>query len=606
MKNGLTKALAAVAIAFIGYQAYAVAPVVRAIPDIIVTDDTNLVVTTPFTFVYPDAINLNDYVSDDGDLSAIIWSYKGGFNTNGDSRFRLNGATPLTSATSTIAPPAVDQIQLAANITAAGEFNPDANPYTVTVRDIVLSPFGGPNVDPAVAVGTIIRTEFVTLYASDGTTASVGRNLKLMTRKAGPGVADSLTYTPQPAPVRASTYSFATSTNFWVSSSPIGSITYQTVGGLCITSTAAGANLGELVSPYGTAGGVQLTANSVYRMRATMTTNQTNAGQVPLWDIYLQNFNPAGAGGDQAYLADYFFLDGTGSANAIKGPATGLNQFDLWYAPAALSTPQWAGVFGTTYDGKRDMRLVFRVLDVAGAGYGAETDSGQICMTNLVVDKFDTTRMYEVGNSQVYSLNPVIPGINGVSVLDLLHDTFGILDGSGTTKDYVTSSALTLKPLDPAGWTTELTTITPGDSINPPASDPTYGNGSSVIDNYPINWDSNSLYQINVSVSAPDALGATNGPDALRIGFDSKTSEILGTSFMTTGLTRVGMPKFAAPQTYTMFFWSHNRTLSAVPETGRLRWTLDVMNAAAFNPVRKTGGIRIHSVQVKKVNFYGM
>jgi hypothetical protein len=395
-----------------------------------------------------------------------------------------------------------------------------------------------------------------------------------------------------------------------VSSTPIGSITYQVAGpGLCISTTPAGANLGEWVSPYGANGGVTLTNNSVYRMRATMSTNQTTPGSVPFWDIYLQNFDPANPVGAQAYLADYYFLDGTGSANAVKGPATGLNTFDLWYAPAALTTPQWtdgtSGVFTSTYDTKRDFRLIFRILDVDGAGYGAETDSGQICLTNLVVDKFDLARMYLIGNATVYNLNPMIPGQNGVSILNLLHDSFGILDGTGATTDYVTSSALTLAPADPNGWLTELTTLTPGDTNNPTVNDPNYGDGSAVVDNYPVTWDSNSLYEVLVTVSAPDAAGQNNGPDALRIGVDTKTAELVADSYMTTGLSRVGMPKLAAPQTYSMFFWSHNRSASVFPNTARLRWRMEVLNASSFNPARKTGGIRIHSVQVKKVNFFG-
>jgi len=631
MRNGLTKALAALAIAFVSYQAYAVAPVVRTIPNVTVTDATNtLQVSAPFSFVYPDFINLNDYVSDDGDVADIKWSYRGA-GIDGRSKYRINGADPLTSVSlgGTVNPPAGNQVQVGLNLINRGEqFNPDGLAITPTIRDIVLSPFGGPNVDAsAQPVGRILTTDVITLFASDGTTATGyltpaggkvgGTGFTVWTEKGkyNTRYVNRLSPIAVVTPIRVTAYAFSTTTLNWVSSSPIGNITYQSGTpaaplGLCITTTAAGANLGEWVSPYGSGGGVQLTKNKVYRMRATMSTNQVTAGSVPLWDIYLQNFNPAGAGGDQAYLADYYFLDGTGSANAVKGPATGLNTFDLWYAPAALQANQWndttTGVFNTAFDGKRDFRLIFRILDVDGAGYGAETDSGRICLTDLSVDSFDISNMYKVGNAMVYSLNPIIPGINGVSVLDLLHDSFGQVNGTGSTKDYATSSALTLVPTDPAGWLTELTSITPGDALNPVAGTPEYGNGSSIIDNYPVNWEGSTLYQVVVTASAPDAAGQNNGPDALRLGVDAKSAEVLADSFMTTGLSRVGMPKLAAPQTYQMFFWSHNRSLSTLPEIARLRWRVEVLNSSSFNPARKTGGVRIHSVQVNKVKFPGM
>jgi hypothetical protein len=385
--------------------------------------------------------------------------------------------------------------------------------------------------------------------------------------------------------------------------------------------TAAGGNIGEWVSPYGI---IPLVNNNAWRIRANMSSNQTTALSGPLWDIIIRNLNIDGSVGDDAYLADYFWFDNTGSANRI-GTSPGLTTFDLWYAPSPLLQGRWrstsAGAFTGANDARNDLRLNFRVLDSDSAGIGGEVDSGQICLTGLTIDRFDLSKLYVTGNADVYNLNPVISGINGVRVIDLLTQ-FGITSGAGSTKDFSTAP-LTIGPADPLGWLTEITGITPGDNNDPVASSPAYGTGTDTIDNYPIVWEGNVLYQLLVELTAPDATSETNGPDAIRLGFDAKSIEIFADSYITTGMGAVGMPKRTTSltnggsgtalgiQTYTMFLWSHNATLSPVPNIGRLRPRIDIMNTTNFNRptagvLRNLGSVRIHSIKVRKVQFYGM
>lgn len=599
MRNGFTKTLAAVAMAWFGYQAFAVAPVVRDLPDAVVGNDE-----TPATgaapFIYRDFLDLSSatVVSDDGPRTSLTWSY------TSPGRYRFNGATPLNTGTeSPVTPPAAKVINSNANITATGESNPDANAFTPTIRDVILTPFGGPNVDPP---GTgIVASEVVTLFASDGTTA--GSNSMIV--YSDDGGTDRLSATPLPAGVVVYSANLATGTNGWVSGSPIGATTFSSVGGICTSVTATGDNIGEWISPYNLFPTVD---NAVYRIRLTMSTNQTTAGSVPLWDLIIQNLQLTGGvttAGDQAFIADYFFLDGTGSANAIAGPATGRNQFDVWYAVSAFRTAQWrsatTGAFQPSLDADNDARMVFRVLDVDGAGYGANVDSGQICMTNIEITRFDYANVIE--GDVVYSLSPITSGINGVSVTDVI----GTGAGAGSTRDFATNP-LTITPTDAAGWLVELTFITPGDTTNPSVVDPSYGSGTSIIDNYPIIWEANTLYQYTVNASAPNAAGETSGPDAIRLGFDAKTIEIFGDSYILTGLPgRPGMPKQGAPQPYTMFWWSHNASLTTVPEANRLRWKLDLLNTDAYNrptatDTRNPGGVRFHNIEVRKITFPSM
>jgi hypothetical protein len=564
---------------------------------VVANDETPATGAAPF--IYRDVLNLASpqYVSDDGPLTSLTWSYTSA------GRYRFNGATPLVIGTdSPVTPPAAKVINSAANISATGESNPDNDPFTPTIRDVILTPFTGAATDPP---GTgIVASEVVTLFASDGTTAGMND----MVVYSDDGGADRLSATPPPGPVNVYSVSFASGPNGWTQGAAFGA-TLTSVNGLCISVPATGNNIGEWVSPYNI---FPLVDNGVYRIRLTMSTNQNTALSVPFWDMYIQNLAtaPATPAGDFGYGGDYYFLDNTGSANAVAGPATGLNQFDIYYAPLAFRTAQWksttTGAFNPALDADNDARVVFRILDADDAPIQAQNDSGQICLTNIVIERFDFDNVIE--GAQVASLNPFTQGINGVTVDDIVE--FSNNNGGGSNRDFATNP-LTLTPQDPAGWLLELTSITPGDVTNPTLGTPAYGDGSSIIDNYPINWESNTLYMATVMTSAPNATAETNGPDAFRIGFDAKTIELLSDNIILSGLTnRPGMPKQGAPQPYTAFFWSHNRSLETAPEAARLRWRIDVLNSDTYNRpagvTRNLGGIRFHSVEVRKVTFPAM
>ena len=73
-----------------GLQALAMVPVISDIPSPIVSNDD---VTGPNEFVYPDAIYLNNFVSDDTSPTAkILWSYE-----TSDRKYLLNGIDPINS-----------------------------------------------------------------------------------------------------------------------------------------------------------------------------------------------------------------------------------------------------------------------------------------------------------------------------------------------------------------------------------------------------------------------------------------------------------------------------------------------------------------------------
>jgi hypothetical protein len=615
MRNGLTNALAAVAFACLGFQAFAVAPVFRTIPSPVVTDDANPV-TGSYLFVYADWINLGAYTSDDGSLSNLTWSFESSRNNLSDpvgGIYNLNGGVPLGGGDNPLTPPAGAIISSAANILSSGEYDPDGDPMSVTIRDINLSPFGGPNVTTGTVAGELLHTDLLTLWASDGTVASSSSPFMAFTVSSGGSVNDHLSLTPTPTPDPIASLDFITGINGWTST-VINGASASATGGLCITVPLGGVNIGLWTSPYQQ---INLAANTAWRLRLTMSTDQANATQVPLWDLLLENLG--GAASEQAYIGDSLFLDNVGSANAIKGPAVGRNDFEVWYAVSAVVTPQFndpaTGVIRAGLDADNDMRVIFRVLDTdASSGIQGQLDSGQICLQQLDIDAFDVVTDLAT-RLNVQTINPITEGTSGVTVFDLL-GTLVPGPGNGSNHDFL-SNPLTLTPKDPVnGWVVELTSITPGDSLNDvPISDPAFSPAGSA-DDWPIPWDADTLYELQVEASAPDATAETNGPDSILLGFEAKTTELLSDSYVLTGFPgRPAMPKqvstVGGTQTYTMYWNSHSRTLSGVAGSERIRWKVLVLNTDAYNrplfsDVNNHGGIRIHSIKVNKVTFFGM
>jgi hypothetical protein len=610
MRNGFTKTLAAVAMACLGYQAFAVVPVVGNVPSPVVTDDAQPV-TGSYNFVYADFIDLDDYVSDDGDIANIVWSFASAANEASSPAggiYAFNAADPLNLSTDDPAtPPLAAQISREANITVNGESNPDGLVNTPTVRDITLSPFGGPNVPAGSTPGEILNMDVITLFASDGTTAG-SNSFVAYTAAYGDGSAggDRLSAAAEPPPVNESTINFATGTNNWVQGQVVGGTVMSSTGGLSASVTLANsASIGEWVSPYGI---IDLVANSVWRLRASMASDQGTVGSQPLWDVIVHNFdNVGGAPATFGYATDNYFLDNTGGASRIQvGAGPGLSTFEIWTTPLAVRTAQWnnptTGAFTAARDAANDMQIIFRLLHAHAAGINAQQDSGQLTMTGLVIDRFDLDNQNPLTNVDVYTIgttNPWQLGANGVTVTEII--------GGGSNP--FTASQMDILP-PPGGWTLELTQVIPGDGNDPIPSDPSYAaNAAQVLDNYPILHEANQLYEIQAELSAPDANAVTDGPDAVRLGYNTKTFEHFADFFMLSGLDNVGMPRTGASQTYTAFFWSHNPTSLAAQNVDRLRWRFEVLNSDTFNTNRdnanNTGGVRIHSIKVRKVSFFG-
>jgi len=583
MRKGLTTTLLTVAIALMGFKAMAAAPVIQAIPDVIVGDNEDIGATDPNIFVYPDAIDLDAVVSDETPDDQLIWSYT---KATLPGRFLLNGVDAInTDPTNAPAANRLGQV-------LQGERNTDGNARTVTVRDNTLSPIttgggNGPYADPGPAGEVAGSRELVTLVASDGTTYAT-QIVEMWSENNAIDHRGGL-----PTPTQVTVMSFTASTMGWNSGSPFGSITAsRTASGLCLEVPAAGVNFNDW--HYSSFGLIPLVANQVYRVRVTMSTTSA-ANQTPLWQFVHEN----GSGADPsavpllAYGGETLFLDNVGAANAPSPITGGRATFDLYIAPPPVTTAQWnsttTGPFAAANASSKDARGIFRVIDVENTGYGGETDAGQVCMRDIDIVRWD-----------------VNSGVAGATDLDVTSFTDAGTSGGGPAGAWQTDSIVgvtattfaggvaTIAPSG-AGWgSVEVAIFRPGDKTANVAT------GENIADNYPVTWDSNVVYHITMNLAGNND---ASPPDIMRLGADTPTQEVIGNCYWTTKYSLSAMPKSGTPQTYHFFYYSNNRTASVVTNFNRIRPRLDVICRTDFQESTNQGSIAASACKVQRVQF---
>jgi len=585
MRNGLILTLMMFAIVMVCMpkQSYGIAPTVNDIPNVVVGDAEDKA-TLDNLFVFPDALNLDSYVVDqDTPYSGITWSYTTPDPAN--PRYRINGVYPLDLTTDDpTSPPVSKWIN---NQVLFGDLNPDGIARTITIRDWELSPLGSLTfTDPGAAGLVNPGGELVTLFASDGFN-NASDDLLVFTdnegtdRFAGDFIPDS--------PI--TTIYFGNGLSGFSSITAAGSTTYSSTGGICIEVAATGTNVGAWVS----AGGfIPLVADSIWRVRLTVSSNQTTVGDVPLWDVVIDNFTAA-VGGPNGYGGDYLFLDNVGGADAAG--TIGRTDFQVWFAPPAFQTAQWAGALAPGADAVNDMRVIYRVLDVDASGINSAADFGTICVTRLNVDRFDLDGM-TVGD-MVYpsniALNHITPST--WTAADLL---------ASTAVQFNVDNTVTIRPINPViGWLDSVIDINPGDNFANPFT------GEGVADNWPIPWESDTLYMVTSNWSAPDATSEAHPPDVIRIGMDSPQTEVTGLALTTPGLwdfatnAHFGMPT-TTPQPFIAFFYSHTLSRTTTPNCIALRPRMDILNASQLvlgGVFQNTGAVKVHDCKVEKVTF---
>ncbi len=171
MKKGLLAGLLLTSVTFVGANAFAAAPVISNIPDVIIGDAEDNVGTDNNFFVFTNAFNFDNFVSDlDTPKASLQWSFDEGddavapnqrwFTINGKQAVHLGSSEIATSGNTGHNPPAP-----ANELRSVSQF--------ASFRDIIFSPGSGPAQQfPAPtepdksdhAAGKV-----VTFYVSDGT-----------------------------------------------------------------------------------------------------------------------------------------------------------------------------------------------------------------------------------------------------------------------------------------------------------------------------------------------------------------------------------------------------------------------------------------------------
>jgi len=615
MRKGLTVTLMTVAIAMMGLQAMAMAPVISEIPSPIVGDGIGS--TSPNVFVYPDAFNLANYVTDDYTSSTnILWSYW----IQGTPIYRINNIAPLDPGTEDPVTPGAKTINTQVGGT---EVNPDGNPATLTIRNIHLSPIGVASGGEPGATGKLTaETQLVTFFASDGTTYS-SKTVAFYTYN---NFDDQLT--PFQTAIPGPHYNFVNSTqgfgftSFDYFRGTINGVYYggtltTSVGtqGVCFSVSAEGNNGAQYASPWGA---IQLVKNNVYHVRLKMNGSQATVGHTPFWDVVISNFQSLTSttwNGLNAYGVDSWFLDNRGGANSVISTTSGTSMH-VWFAPAAVQTAAWNaanGVFDPAVGTNRDAYIIWRIMDVDSTqGITASLDSGTLCMTDMLIERFDLASMQTLSTDY----NPVLS--NGIS----WNATTGVsTDNGGTmgTHAFYPQTTFTFangtitcqpNPDATAASNNDLITVYPKDSwLGHFDADPL------VPLCYPITWKDDTLYQVAMDLSAPDANSETNPCDVFYVGADVVTNELICDSYTCAAKNACGMPKLGTPQTFMAFFWSHKATLDPVTATInnkriRPRFQMGSNTSLQFTKdatptviVPSQGGIKIHAIKVNEVKF---
>jgi len=592
MKKGLTITLLTVALAMIGFQAMAMAPVIGPIPSPIVG---NADVTAATIFVYPDAINLSSYVTDDTSPTAsIVWSYE-----ETGTKYLLNGVTPINASD-----PAGIEIDPGAKRIDNQDLDPitgqgDTDPKTITIRNSDLSPLGGSTTTPGTPGIVPAETGTITLYASDGSTFSQ-QDLVIYTDNGG---LDRITGQGEnpPIPVTIPPPWDTGSGNAWITATVAGTITMtRTSNSICLEAPVNGDNWGMWVGPPYQ---LDLVKNAVYDIKMRMTSSNAAPGHTPFWDLSIDNNDNDGLG-PNLYGADMFFLDNENGANSAVAAG---KDFHMIWTPLAMATDQFKGegayaatetLFSTAHATDKKGRFIFRVMDLYldnASGIRANDQYGTVCIAGFTINRYNMTLMKKSGAS-LYDNHAFTATAGQAGTV-----TPTTLTPGASTLEY-SGGMITVTPTT-AGQGSSYTTIYPGDSTNVFTGLP--GDVAAQADNYPVLYDPQTMYRVQVSLAAADANSETNPPDVFWIMADTPTQEVISQSFVTSHIGGCAMPKTGTPQIYTSFYHTNYGTSTSITGWQRFRPIFTYCNLPSLGGAgnNNSGVFTISKMLVDKVTW---
>lgn len=607
IKKGLSLTLATAAFALV-QTGFAMAPMVQDPGDVVVGDAESEAVGDPNNFNYPDAFNLITIATDDSFTTSaqIIWSYYVA------DTYEINGVPSLPSANISlaVAPAVGDQIQ--ANDNDPGQPAGDTDPFTVTFRNTFLSPQGGPNTDPGPGCPLSSQTRALTLFASDGTTASMQTILVYTCND----TSDSISGAGLEL-IRDDV--FPTNITGWFGAVQAGGGTFGTtigtLSGLCMNTPAAGANQQGWAFFGGAFGGyVELVDGKVWlaRTHAESTAIDATPRQMPLLDMVYDNTTQSFDGVTYAFIegltygGEFVVIDNEGGANGIAPLIPqGRTYFDHYISPIAMQLPQWKGdidnansAYATAVDDTNDFNFQFRVLD-ADPGIIASSRQGTICITRLQMFQGDLAAMR---GSETLAFGPAfdttthfavnITGTGGTNTIDNANDWVD-MQLTADTSPASNGSAKRIGVFD----TTVL--------------GPTPGTAEFNLALYPIDYTADTLYLIASNMESRAAAGVDAQPglpvDIVNMVAFQPSLDILASVLVLHGATanmeNAGSPRHptsvgGAPQEYVALFYTNNKTLTGSPNGDGFAPQLQFFNNNAAIVGAGTDPFRVNSLEV--------
>lgn len=314
--------------------------------------------------------------------------------------------------------------------------------------------------------------------------------------------------------------------------------------GLCMNAPGSGDNFVLWVSPERL---IELAANTVYKTRLMVSSDQNATDAIPLFFFVYDNFNTGGGGNNFGGFS--WLLDVDGGAQGIGRPH-GRASFDFYMTPIAVAAAQWnAGAFTAQADLENDIRLQYRVID-ANATLLTDADSGMVCVSRLEVTAVPRAEL------------PTFTTVFDSPIASATHFAQA-LDETGTGGTAV---------IDDVTNTARYQLATMGDVRKTLGYfDATQADLNTQL--YPVVWLGDSLYRTRVGVRAESS--ESDPIDVLFISNDTTNVELGASQYITRGapggaMDRVASPKLAAAE-YEAYFFSQNATLSMTPNANRLR-----------------------------------
>jgi hypothetical protein len=597
-KKGFLKTLMTVALALMSVSVFATAPMITDPGDFIIGENEQGAGNN--VFVFPDAFNLDDSVTDDNTADASIkWSFE-----DPSLRYLLNGVVGAVVPDPNN--PANDLRQLD-NDTADAPNDADAN--TVTLRDEIVSPIaGGPYGDPGAG---LVGSSVITLHASDSALYS-SVNVVLYTIS---DASDSLS-----GGVLTNVFDYdyendADKRTGWLGQvlPSAGAGTTSQTTGFCLT--VPGPNIGGAVviwySPHNNTdtaapGYIQLVDMAAWRLRATMYSDVTANNATPYWTFGTNNSFFTGPGGSlqsNIYACDIWVMDGTGGANAIGKMAgtppalVGRYDYDFWAVPLPAKTMAWRGVLpdvGTgshndntfspltnpAFDIRNDMNVNIRVLD-DNAGINTTARLGTICLRRLRCDRvsLNDLTLAPINTSPINTATHVVvpEGLPGGSAGN----------GTGTIRNGTADVLFNLGPAYESGGAAGLNGGRKLVRWWDPAGVTTFER------DFPLDdlWENDKVYLFQGAIRSDVPTNPTEGTDPVDLIFVDwtvPTNETGGFHYVQKGginnMKRAGSPRLlnstqGIPQEYVSIFAVSNETRLGAGQQPTYGFHHDALNA---------------------------